>query len=439
MKQSKLSVIGLGKLGICTATCPAYRGYEVIGLDINKKTVDLVNQRKAPVIEPGLQDLMKKTNGRLNATTDYKKIIDNSDVTFLIVPTPSKPNGHFSDQLLKSALIPLAKHFKNKDAYHLFVITSTVSPGTTEKSLIPLIEKHSGKKLNKDFGVCYNPEFIALGSVVHDTLNPDMVLIGESDKKAGEILERIYKKVCQNKPHIARMSIISSEITKISLNAYVTMKISYANTLGNLCEQIPGAEIDKISKALGADRRIAPYYLKAGLAYGGPCFPRDGRAFVAFAKKYSYDAKLVKATDAVNKLQIKLITKKVQKVFDLSSNKTVSILGLSYKPDTPVIEESAAIFLIKELLREKAKVTVYDPLAMENTKEIFGKKIGYASSVKNCIEESSLVIITTPEKEYAKINKNYFNQPTTVIDCWRILQDKPLGKNVIYDAVGRYD
>ena len=410
MKQLKLSVIGLGKLGICTAVCPAYRGYKVLGLDINQKTVDLVSQGKAPVVEPRLQDLMDKTKDRLKTTMDYKKIIDNSDITFLIVPTPSKPSGHFSDKLLKNALVPLSKHLKGKNGYHLFVITSTVSPETIEKKLIPLIEKYSGKKLNKDFGVCYNPEFIALGNVIKDTLNPDMVLIGESDKKAGNILEKVYRKMCQNKPYIARMSIISAEITKISLNAYITMKISYANVLGNLCERIPGTEVDKISEALGADKRIAPYYLKAGLAYGGPCFPRDGRAFVAFAKKYNYDAKLVKATDAINKLQIELITEKVQNIFKNSKSNTVSILGLSYKPDTPVIEESPAIFLIKELLKKKAKITVYDSLAIENTKKLFGKKICYAKSIESCIKSSSVVIITTPEKEFSKINKNYFKK-----------------------------
>jgi len=438
-KQICLSVIGLGKLGICAAVCPAYKGYKVIGLDIDKKTVDLVNRGKAPVVEPQLQALMDKSKKNLHATQDFEKIIKESDVTFLIVPTPSKPDGHFSNKFLKDALVPLATFLKDKKNYHLFVITSTVSPGTTASSLIPLIEKYSAKKLNKDFGICYNPEFIALGSIIENSLNPDMVLIGESDVKAGNILEKIYKTICDNKPHIARMSIISAEITKISLNAYVTMKISFANTLGNLCDRISGSEVDKISRALGADKRVSPYYLKAGLAFGGPCFPRDGRAFVAFAKKYAYDAKLVKATDAVNRLQIELITKKIQEVFKNSKTNTVSILGLAYKTDTPVIEESAAIFLMKELLKKKAKISVYDPLAMENTRKVFGKKIDYAKSAKTCIGSSSVVIITTPEKEFLKINKNYFNRPTTVIDCWRILQDKPLGKNVIYDALGKYE
>ncbi|MFA6436769.1 MAG: nucleotide sugar dehydrogenase [Candidatus Paceibacterota bacterium] len=438
-KQICLSVIGLGKLGICAAVCPAYKGYKVLGLDINKRTVDLVNKGKAPVIEPQLQTLIDKSRNNLRATQDFEKIIKESDVTFLIVPTPSKPDGHFSDKFLKDAFVPLAKHLKDKKNYHLFVITSTVSPGTTESNLIPLIEKYSGKKLNKDFGICYNPEFIALGSIIKNSLNPDMVLIGESDKKAGNILEKIYKTVCDNNPYIARMSIVSAEITKISLNAYVTMKISFANTLGNLCDRIPGSEVDKISRALGADKRVSPYYLKAGLAFGGPCFPRDGRAFVAFAKKYAYDAKLVKATDAVNRLQIELTIKKIQEVFKNSKNNTVSILGLAYKTDTPVIEESAAIFLIKELLKKKAKISVYDPLAIESTRKVFGKKIDYAKSVKSCINSSSVIIITTPEKEFLKINKNYFTKLTTVIDCWRILQYKPLGKNVIYDALGKYE
>jgi len=439
MNKPKISVIGLGKLGICTAVCSAFKGYQTIGLDVNKKTIDSVNRGKAPVIEPDLQELMAKSNACLEATDSHKEIIKKSDITFFIVPTPSMASGHFSDKLLKDSLIPLSRALKNKNGYHLFVITSTVSPQTTENNLIPLIEKYSGKKLNKDFGVCYNPEFIALGSVIKDTLNPDMVLIGESHKKAGEMLEKFYENLCDNKPYIARMSIISAEITKISLNAYVTMKISFANTLGNLCEKIHGSEIDKITKALGADKRVAPYYLKAGLAYGGPCFPRDNRAFAAFAKKYNYDAKLAKTTDQVNRLQIDLIVKKVEKIFKNSKAKTVSLLGLAYKTDTPVIEESAAIFIIKKLLSKKANVTVYDRLATENTKSVFGKKIKYAKSIGSCINASSIVIVTTPEKEFSSISKTSFKKPTIVIDCWRILKNKNLGKKVIYDAIGEYE
>lgn len=437
MKQKNFSVIGLGKLGVCIATCLAQAGYRVIGLDINPKTIDFINQNKPPVREPQLQELMKKAGKNLRATSSYKQVIENSDISFLIVPTPSKKNGHFSDQYLRQALLPLAKELSNKNTYHLFVVTSTVSPGTIQESLIPLIEKYSGKKLNQDFGVCYNPEFIALGSIIRDILNPDLVLLGESDQRAGNCLIKIYQKMCLNKPYIARMSIISAEIAKISLNAFITMKISFANTLGNLSERIPGAEIDKITRALGADKRVSPYYLKAGPAYGGPCFPRDNRAFAAFAKSYRYDAKLAKTTDQVNQLQIKLLLKKIKNICQNSRAKKITILGLSYKPDTPVIEESMALFLIKDLLKRRLSVTVYDPLAQENAKTIFADKINYASDLRQVLSVSEIIVLALPTQEFEQIDESLLKGRKIIIDCWRLWQHKPWIKKHHYFPLGK--
>ena len=435
----KLSVIGLGKLGACSAACLAAKGFEVVGVDINKEFVDAINSGKAPVYEPRLQDLIDESKGRLKATQDYDEVIKNTEITFLIVPTPSSKDGYFSDKYLKDALKHLSAALgKANKKYHLFVMTSTVSPGTIEESLIPLIEAASGKKLNKDFGVCYNPEFIALGSVITDFLNPDMVLIGESNKDAGNKLAEVYKVVCENKPYVARMSIISAEIAKISLNSYITMKISYANTLANICEAIPNANIDDITKALGADKRISPYYLKGGLSYGGPCFPRDNRAFASFANKYGYDARLAKATDEVNDFQVKNLIDRILAILT-ENNCIVSVLGLSYKPNTTVIEESPAIKIIEELLKAKdLEIIAYDPLALDNARAYLGDNILYASSVKECLSESSVCIITTPHAEFKAIDASYIaHNPTFIVDCWRMLDTSKLGNKVKYIALGR--
>ncbi len=433
----KLSVIGLGKLGACTAACFASRGYEVIGVDVNRNVVDAINNSEAPVYEPGLQELIASSDGRLRATQNYEDAIRESSITFLIVPTPSKEDGHFSDKYLKGALEHLASAFRKKDGNHQFVISSTVSPGTIDEDLIPLIESVSGKQLNKDFSVAYNPEFIALGSAITDFLNPDMILIGESDKSAGDKLEEIYKTVCENKPYIARMSIISAEITKISLNSYITMKISFANTLANICESVSGANIDDISRALGADRRISPFYLKGGLSYGGPCFPRDNRAFAAFAWKYGIDAKLAKTTDKVNKFQIKHLVDLVIKHIT-EKNNVVSVLGLSYKPKTSVIEESPAIKLIEELLKKNLKVMVYDPLSIEDARTHFGDNVLYSSSVRDCFSNSSISVITTQDEEFKTIDEDYIvHNPSTIIDCWRLLNSSRFSKKVRYVAIGR--
>jgi UDPglucose 6-dehydrogenase len=435
----RLSVIGLGKLGACSAACFAAKGFEVIGVDINKVFVDAINNGKAPVFEPGLQEFIARSQGRLKATQDYAEAIRNSEVTFLIVPTPSRQDGHFSDKYIQDALKHLAAAFRDvPKKYHLFVITSTVSPGTTGERLIPLIESVSGKKMNRDFGVCYHPEFIALGSVISDFLNPDLLLIGESDKTAGDRLVGIYDKVCDNKPFIARMSLISAEITKISLNSYITMKISFANTLANLCEAIPGAHIDDITNALGADRRISPYYLKGGLSFGGPCFPRDNRAFAAFAQKYGIDAGLAKTTDEVNRFQIDHLVKKILECMAEGPNNVVAVLGLAFKPNTRVIEESPGVKIIEELLKKKdVEIIVYDPLAMENARAHFGDNILYASSVKDSLSNASIGVITTQAEEFKTIRESDIRRrPMTIIDCWRSLDPSRLGPHVRYESIG---
>lgn len=435
----KLSVIGLGKLGACSAACFASKGFDVIGVDINKDFVDSINNGKAPVYEPRLQKTMDLSGKRFKATQDYEEAIKKSDVTFLIVPNPSKEDGIFSDKYLQDALEHLSSALgMSEKEYHVFVITSTVSPCTTEKNLIPLIESVSGRRLNRGFGVCYNPAFIALGSVIRDFLNPDMILIGESEKKAGDIVEKIYKRVCENNPYYSRMSIVSAEIAKISLNCYITMKISFANTLANICEQIPGADVDAISKALGADKRVSPYYLKGGLNFGGPCFPRDNRAFMAFTDQYGYDAILAKATDLVNDLQTSYLMKRVLSHIKDSKSKTVSVLGLSYKPDTPVIEESPSIKLIEGLLKEDLEVVVYDSLAMDNTRAIFEDKIIYASSLKDCIASSSVCVIATEADEFKMIDESYItHNPIVIIDCWRMFDSSKFGQKVKYEALGK--
>lgn len=434
----KLSVIGLGKLGACTAAAFAAKGFNVIGVDIDEGFVNKINSGKAPVFEPRLQELIGASLKKLTATQDYEEAIRHSDVTFLIVPTPSTQDGHFSDKYLIDALEHLAAALKKiKKPYHLFAVTSTVSPGTTEEVLIPLIENKSGKKLNKDFGVCYNPEFIALGSVINDFLRPDLVLIGESDKKAGDILEKIYKKACESSPYIARMSIVSAEVTKISLNSFVTMKISFANTLANICERIPGAEIDKITGALGADRRVSPYYLKGGLSYGGPCFPRDNRAFAAFARKFGIEARLAEATDDVNEFQVGRVVDIILNSM-IKDNSIVAVLGLSYKPNTNVIEDSPGVKIIEELLKRKdAEVIVYDPLALPNARIYFGDKILYASSIEDCISNASICVIATADERFKSLKLKNIHKKLTLIDCWRLLDPRKLSDNARLISLGR--
>src|SRR4030042_4425761 len=300
MGDKELSVIGIGKLGLPLAAYYAHRGCKVIGVDVNRAMVDAVNEGRSPIYEPGLEELLKNHQGRLTAKTDIKFAVENSDITFILVPTPSEKHGGFSTKYAEEAARNIAETLKHKDDFHVVVLTSTVMPGATETVIKPILEKVSGKKCGVDFGLCYNPEFIALGSVIKDLSSPDAVLIGESDTKSGDILSELYKTVCINNPPIARMSPYNAEVAKLALNIFVTTKISLANAFAEICEQLPGGDIDAVTKFLGLDSRIGPKYLKGGLGYGGPCFPRDSLAFITLAQQLNTQAWLQHATHHVN-------------------------------------------------------------------------------------------------------------------------------------------
>lgn len=433
-KKPKLSIIGLGKLGSPMVAAYASKGYEVIGLDINAEFVRLMQEGKAPVKEPKLAELLAENKERISATQDYKKAVLDSDITFIIVPTPSQPDGDFSTKYAMEAGREIGKVLRKKPAYHLVVLTSTVTPGSTQRDLVSVLEESSGKKCKSDFDVCYNPEFIALGNVIRGLLFPDFVLIGESSKKGGDVLENFYKNICRENPPVKRMSIVNAEITKIALNAYVTAKISYANMLAELCEKIPGGNVDVVTDALGCDTRIGSKYLKGGLGYGGPCFPRDGRAIRKSAQSFGVSLPIAQATDQVNQKQV---PRMIDLILSLNpEGKKTGILGLAYKIDTDVVEESQAVEIAKALAEKELSVIVFDPLAMENAKKVLGDRVEYAVSLKDCLERADILILATFWPEFKEIKADDLREGGVLIDCWRELGSPEIKKKVKYIPLG---
>jgi UDPglucose 6-dehydrogenase len=352
------SVCGLGKLGACIAATLAARGIDVIGVDIDPEKVRKLNAGEAPVDEPLLAETVAAGKGRLRATTDHREVVA-TDVTFFIPPSPSLPDGSFATEFLLRAMQPVAAALKAAGKKgHLFVCSSTTTPGAVDGVLIPMLEKETGWKCGVDFGVCYNPEFIALGNVVNGLLEPDMVLIGESDAASGAALEAMYKKYNRNQPRIARMSIISAELTKISVNSYITMKISFTNQLRLIAGQFEKANIHDILGAIGSDSRIGGKYLKAGLSFGGPCFPRDNRLLAYTARQVQLVAPMAEASDRVNELTKQKLLEEVQSLVEAGG--AVAVLGLSYKPDTYITDEAAGLFLAQQLKRGGHRVFVHD-------------------------------------------------------------------------------
>ena len=435
-RNVRLSIIGLGKLGSPMVAVFAHKGYEVIGLDINASFVAALTEGRAPVEEPQLQELITQNRERIKATTDYTTAIAESDVTFVIVPTPSGPDLFFTNKYVLESVARIGDALRKKQGYHVVVITSTVMPGSTGSEIQAALEAASGRKVGPDLGLCYNPKFIALGSVVKDMLHPDMILIGESDDKAGAVLEGIYRNSTNSNPQFHRMNFVNAELTKISVNTYVTTKISYANMIADLCDHIPGADSDVVNRAVGADSRIGKKYLKSAIGYGGPCFPRDNKAFAALGRKLGARCDLAEATDKINDHQLARLQGAVEA--SAAPNKTVSVLGLSYKPETGVIEASQGVMLAKLLAEAGYKVSVFDPLANEHARAVLGTAITVASSAAAAVKTADVVVITTPWDEFKTLSGDDLRN-RTVIDPWRAISEKAAASAAKHIILGRSD
>jgi UDPglucose 6-dehydrogenase len=438
--EERISIVGLGKLGLCLAACYAERGFETIGVDIEERIVNSINNGTAPWFEPELSELLQKHGGkRLLATLSHNEAIEKTDITIILVATPSNPDGSFSNRFIESALKSLATAYgQSKKKYHTFVISSTVMPGSINSSFIPIIEKYSGRKVNTDFGLCYDPDFVALGNVIKGFLQPDVVIIGESNPDVGARIETVHRALCENQPALKRMSIISAEIAKVSLNAYITLKISFANSIANLCEKVPSADVDAITTAIGADRRISPYYFKGGLSFGGTCFPRDTHAFITFSEKQGIPADLIRAVEQINNFQnlhlIEIVKTEIQNL----ENRTIGVIGLGFTSNTPVIIESPALKLIDALEDLDIRIIVFDSFALDNTRAVYGSKLQYTDSVIQCLQEAGLVVITQQNNKIKSILESY--KPTSqlyIVDCWRILDTSKLNENIVYVPLGR--
>jgi UDPglucose 6-dehydrogenase len=425
----KVSVVGLGKLGSPIVAVLAAKGYDVVGIDTNPVFVEKINNHIAPVEEPQLQELLTEHKARISATMDWTKAVAETDMTTIIVPTPSGADGAFRNDYVLSVMDEIGRVLANKPGYHLVVVHSTTMPGSVGGPIRQRLERASGRKVGPELGLCYNPEFIALGDVINGLLYPDFILIGESDKKAGDILEGLYRKVVGPNANIARMNFVNAELTKISVNTYVTMKISFANMLGEICDRLEGADVSVVADAIGRDTRIGKKYLKPAVGYGGPCFPRDTIAFGRVAHLVGSTADLALSTDAINRRQVSRLTEIVGDMIPVGG--TAAVLGLSYKPNTPVIEESQGIMLAKSLKDAGFHVVAHDPMAGGSAKTVLGDAARLLPTVREALAQADVAVIITPWPEYAAIASDWVANGRTrfIIDCWRQLAPATFAEN----------
>ena len=423
-----LAVIGLGKLGLCTAACFASRGFTVWGHDANPEHMAALSQGQAPLAETGLPELMDQARPNLRWAGSIAQAVNQAAITFIIVPTPSLPGGRFDNSYVEKVLAQVGPALKGKSGYPVVAVVSTVMPGSSTGVFQPLMEELSGRRCGVDFGLAYNPEFIALGSVIRDFLNPDMVLIGSSDQRAGEMVRRVYQMTCATRPHFGMMSLINAEITKLSLNCFVTMKISFANELAALCARVPGASVDEVTRALGADTRIGARCLTGGLGFGGPCFPRDNLAFMALAAQAGWQPKLSPRVVEMNQAVVEDLAATL--LSEVPAGGKVAILGVSYKAGTHIVEESQSLLLAQRLIAAGRRVCLHDPAALDEAARVLGPAAEYAHDPAEAAREAQALVLMTDWPQYRELNwqrlAHLAAPDALVIDSWRRLHPEQL-------------
>jgi len=380
-----IGIIGVGRLGICLALSLEEGGFHPLCTDISAYTLDCIEKRTLESLEPGVSEMLTESKN-IQTTHNIKNVIDKK-VIFVLVATPSLPDGSYDHSAIESVIDDINKYCSGKSVFDkkYIVICSTVMPEYCN-TLQTRLSKYN-------IEICYNPEFIAQGSILRDMRNPDMVLIGESSRKAGDIIEEIYKKIVHNTPKICRMSPTEAEITKISLNCFLTTKIAFANCIGDIVKSIDG-DPTKVLSAIGSDSRVGSKYLRWGHGFGGPCFPRDNRAINFFARQHSLTNLIGESTDVSNKMHIANLVSYIKKT--VSVDKKILFTYLSYKPDSTIIEESQQLQLALQLSRE-----------------------GYSIYVKERESVRGFILRDYPDSKFVYINDNYM--PDDAVDIHNLI------------------
>ncbi|MEE9323211.1 MAG: UDP-glucose/GDP-mannose dehydrogenase family protein [Candidatus Aenigmarchaeota archaeon] len=401
----KISIIGTGYVGLSTGVGFAVKGNEVVCVDIDREKVEQVNKGNSPIYEPLLDDYLKKVlkEGKFRATTDLKNAVENSEVSFISVGTPSKEDGSIDLRFIEEVSRQIGEVLKGKKEYHVVVVKSTVVPETTEKVVIPNLEKSSGKKAGEDFGVCMNPEFLKEGKAMEDFLKPDRVVIGETDRRSGDVIEKLYGNF---KAPALRTNLKTAEMIKYASNALLATKISFTNEVGNICKKL-GIDVYDVMKGVGLDGRISPKFLNAGCGYGGSCFPKDVDALIGKGRETGYDPKLLQEVHDLNLRQKVVLVEQLEKKVGDLKDKTVCVLGLAFKPDSDDIREASSVPIISKLLEKGAKVKAYDPKAKDNMQKVF-PDVEYAENAKEAIRDSDACLIVTEWKEFKDLSEKDF-------------------------------
>jgi nucleotide sugar dehydrogenase len=420
--------------------CFASRGYDVIASTRSEDKVRIINAKRAPFHEPGLDEAVRTgiESGHLRAEIDRSEAVSKTEVTFLTVGTPEKDDGTIDLRYVISASGDIGRALKRKNAYHLVVVKSTVTPGTVRGPVKAALEDASGLVAGRDFGLCMNPEFLRQGSAIRDTLHPDRVVIGEYDKRSGQRLADLLEDFYGPDIPILRMSLESAEMVKYASNTFLAMKISYANEMANICERVPGVDVSEVMAGVGLDERINPKFLNAGAGFGGSCLPKDTKALCKFAEAHGYSAPLLRATLAVNQAQAAHVARLALSTLGESQDKKVALLGLSFKPDTDDLREAPSLTVAGILLKAGAHVSAFDPVVKRISLPGF-EGLEYPPSISECLAGAQCCIVLTEWEQFKRLTPDDFIQSMTtpaVIDARRIFDLHEFGSRLTFLAIG---
>jgi len=428
--QRRIAIIGTGYVGLVTGACFAYLGHKVICVDKDKDRVFRLLKGEVPIYEPGIEELLKKYKENIEYTSDIKKAVQNSEVIFVAVGTPSRKDGSIDMKYFKKAIEEIAS---NMTDYRVIVSKSTVPVGTGDR-----VKEEAKKHYRGDFAIVSNPEFLSEGTAVRDFLEPDRIIIGAEEERAKEIMLDIYSSI--NAPKLV-VDIKSAELIKYASNAFLATKISFINEIANICEKT-GGDITKVAKGIGMDKRIGPYFLKAGLGYGGSCFPKDVDGLLSISSSHQHNFALLRAVSEVNTRQQEKFVEKLKSILLKIKGDTVCVWGLSFKPNTDDVRKSPAIEIIKKLQKENYKIQVYDPIAIENAKrELPFKNIKFCKSALKAAKGADVLALVTEWPEFLKINmkkvKNLMHHPYFLDGRNQFNPQKLKKLGFYYEGIGR--
>jgi UDPglucose 6-dehydrogenase len=410
--MNNISFIGLGKLGLPLASILAKKN-KVLCLDKNEYVLSKLNNNSVPFYETGLTESLEIVkNNILGYTDSYKRAIDETDAAIILVNTQLGDNG-YSAEFVKSAISDLAINLKNSNKeYFNVILSSTVLPGTIFKELIPLMERISDRKYGEGFGFSYVPDFVKLGSVIQDFKNPEFFVIGANNDRDFQSTHSIFNGIHENNCKQFRLTLEETEVAKVALNAFIVNKITFANFLGMMCHEMENVNVHRVTGMIGLDRRISTHFFNSGTPYGGTCFPRDALAFIKFAKDRKLVAKNLIFAEEVNEQLQDYIFQKSRKY-----NK-IGIIGVSFKPTSPVTIGSPSKILIQSLIEEGKNIYLFDKL--EESYSNLGISANICKTAQECVNISDVVVLMHPDKDFAKLNF----ENTKVIDLWGLKEKK---------------